>query len=90
MAAMQIRDVPDEDRAALVHAARRRNMSLQRYLAEQVHLLAVRERNRRALEELSSLDDVGGAMTGAELDELRDTTRAAHAAHLADKSGIGR
>lgn len=74
----------------LAEAARRRNLTLQAYLAEQIHLLAVRERNLLALHQLAALDNLPGGMTADELARLREETRAAHDEHLAEKSGIDR
>lgn len=89
MSAIQIRDVPAEDREALAAAAKSRNMSLQKYLAEEIHQLAAKERNRIAVEELRHIDRTNG-LSAAELDDLRDMTRAEHAEHVVRKTGLER
>ena len=85
-----IRDVPEEDREALGAAAKRRNMSVQRYLSTLVHEEAMRERARAALERTERrLAEHGGAgMTTEEILAERDAARAAHAAHLAERTGL--
>lgn len=54
MVAMQIRDVPDEDRDALAAQARERGVSLQALLRELVSREAKAQRQRQWLDEVTS------------------------------------
>lgn len=85
-----LRDVAPEDREALAAAAKRNNQSVQRYLADLVHEAAMRERARAALERTERrLAEQGGAgMTTEEILAERDAARAAHSAHLAERTGL--
>jgi antitoxin FitA len=57
MVALQIRDVPDEVRDALVAQARQRGQSLQGYLLELVRQQAQRGTNAALLNRFSGRDD---------------------------------
>jgi len=57
MVALQIRDVPDEVRDALVAQARQRGQSLQAYLLELVRQQAQRADNAALLNRFSTRDD---------------------------------
>ena len=69
MVALQIRDVPDEVRDALVAQARQRGQSLQAYLLELVRQQAHRGTNAALLNRFSGRDD-GLRTTPGELADL--------------------
>lgn len=84
MSLIQIRDVPEEDRAALAMAAHRRNMSMQKYLTEVLHTTARRERSIASIEAMeANLAQHAGApdLTADVLADL-DADRADHDARL--------
>lgn len=69
MVALQIRDVPEEVRDALV-AARGRGQSLQAYLLELVETQARRLRNTAILDRFAGRQDGTRSMPGETADEL--------------------
>lgn len=89
MSLIQIRDVSEEDRAALAVAAGRRKMSMQKYLAEVLHRTARRERSIASIEAMeANLARYAGApnLTASILADL-DADRADHDARLDQATG---
>jgi antitoxin FitA len=75
MVALQIRDVPDDVRDALVAQARARGQSLQAYLLELVETQARRLRNTAVLDRFAARSDGARSLPGetsAELAEQRE------------------
>jgi antitoxin FitA len=78
MVALQIRDVPEDVRDALVAQARMRGQSLQAYLLELVETQARRLRNTAVLDRFAGRTDGARSLPGetaAELAELRRRRR---------------
>ncbi|WP_202805644.1 FitA-like ribbon-helix-helix domain-containing protein [Actinopolymorpha alba] len=80
MVALQIRDVPDEVRDALVAAARARGQSLQAYLLALLEREAGYARNLAILREAEGRTD-GSRLTAAEARQLIDEARAERDSH---------
>jgi antitoxin FitA len=70
MVALQIRDVPDEVRDALVAQARARGQSLQAYLLEMVETQARRIRNTAILDRFAGRSDGARSLPGETSAEL--------------------
>jgi hypothetical protein len=72
MVAIQIRDVPEDVRDALVSQARARGQSLQAYLLELVETQARRRRNTAVLDRFAGRDDGTRSLPGETATDLAE------------------
>lgn len=86
MVALQIRDVPDDVRDALVERARRRGQSLQAFLLWLVREEARRSRNLALLDRFAGRND-GSSVAAAAATEAVDMARRERDARLVRRSG---
>jgi len=88
MVALQIRDVPEDVRDALVAQARARGQSLQAYLLELVEAQARRLRNVAVLDSFAGRADGSWSSPGATSAELEEQRGAHHSSgDVAHSSG---
>jgi antitoxin FitA len=84
MVAVQIRDVPDETRDALVRLAARKGQSLQAFLLDLVNDASRRERRLAILDEIDARQE-GAPTTGLSAADLVRETRRERDEQLAER-----
>ncbi len=86
MVALQIRDVPDDVRDALLERARKRGQSLQAFLLSLVEAEALRSRNLALLERFAGRTD-GSSVTATAATEAVERARIERGSAAVDESG---